>query len=269
MHPLTVLQFVRPHTFAGTIAAVPAIGVHAAGSPILDAIPAAFFANLYVTGLNQITDIAVDRINKPQLCIPSGRLSVRDAKCIVSVSGALALGLSSRSPALLTTVSSSMIMGTLYSLKPFRWKRFPLLAAASIVLVRGVIVNIGFASYAAGTLVVPTGPVLFFSAFALVIAILKDAPDMKGDFMYKIPSFALSYGRNAVCRSSAAILATALWTAAACVPKLAIGAIAMSFAILRASLLAESEGTVDAFTELYQFYWKCFYVCYVSLFWVK
>ena len=269
VHPLALLSFSRPHTLLGTFTAVPAIGIHAAGSPAFGAIPAALLANLYVTGLNQITDVEVDHMNKPYLCIPSGRLSMCEAKVVVGIAGVLALTLSSGSKALFATVFSSMALGTLYSMNPFRWKRFPLLAAASIVLVRGVIVNIGFASHAAGALAVPTGPVLFFSAFALAIAILKDVPDMKGDFMFKIPSFALSYGRSAACRVSAALLVVALGITGTFVPPwLTAGAIAMSSAIIQCSIRAEVEGTVDAFADLYQFYWKCFYVCYVSLFFV-
>ena len=87
------------------------------------------------------------------------------------------------------------ILGTVYSLPPFRLKRFPMLAAFCILVVRGSLVNLGFflqAKILMGSLskelsresfwkalrLFPESlaVTLFFAVFGLVIAIMKDVP---------------------------------------------------------------------------------------------
>jgi len=46
-------------------------------------------------------------------------------------------------PALTYTLFSSMVLGTVYSVEPFRLKRYPALAAFCILAVRGLIVQVG------------------------------------------------------------------------------------------------------------------------------
>jgi homogentisate phytyltransferase/homogentisate geranylgeranyltransferase len=109
--------------------------------------------NLYITGLNQITDVEIDKVNKPGLPIPSGILSIRDASCVVAVALATSLWIGAAHPVfgsqgLNLALYGSGILGTIYSLPPFRLKRFPLLAALCIVAVRGTIINAGFFAHA-------------------------------------------------------------------------------------------------------------------------
>ena len=49
--------------------------------------------NLFIVGLNQVTDVDIDRINKPWLPIASGALSMPAARRLVWAALALALGL--------------------------------------------------------------------------------------------------------------------------------------------------------------------------------
>jgi len=42
--------------------------------------------NLYITGLNQVTDVEIDKVNKPYLPIASGELSKKDGIFIVVAS---------------------------------------------------------------------------------------------------------------------------------------------------------------------------------------
>lgn len=260
-----VWAFSRPHTILGTAAAIPALGLYA-GSAAVDAVPAALCANLYVTGLNQITDCAVDAVNKPDLPLPSEQLSLAEAKAVVVLAGILSLVLSLHSRALLATVVSSMTLGTLYSAEPFRWKRSATLSALSIIAVRGIIVNVGFYSHARCAFGVPLGPVVFFSAFASVIAMLKDVPDTKGDFMHALPSFALSYGRRAVLIASAGVMATALGVTAAILRSwVSVCALVMSVFVATRTADVAQNATQTKTADLYQTYWKCFYLCYVAL----
>lgn len=91
---------------------------------------------------------------------------------------------------------------------PFRLKRFPLLAAFCILVVRGSLVNFGFFSQAkAAVLGYTDGPLsmamafpeslvatAFFAVFGVVIAIMKDVPDVQGDKLFEIPSFSVKKG---------------------------------------------------------------------------
>eukprot|EP00957_Ditylum_brightwellii_P137898 10513583-Ditylum_brightwellii.AAC.1 len=109
--------------------------------------------NLYITGLNQITDVDIDRINKPDLPIAAGHLSLPTAKAIVIFSGIFSLAMGLSHPFLSTNGLSvalwaSFILGTMYSLPPIRFKRFHLLAAFCIIAVRGAVINAGFYAHA-------------------------------------------------------------------------------------------------------------------------
>jgi homogentisate phytyltransferase/homogentisate geranylgeranyltransferase len=167
-NPLSFLivlwRFTRPHTLIGSALAIPAI--HALAAPsysamfsipnlvsMLYAMFPALLMNLYITGLNQITDVEIDKVNKPDLPIAAGDLSVRDATAVVIVSLALSLWMGVANPTLGSqglnlALWGSGILGTMYSLPPFRLKRFPLLAAFCIVAVRGTIINAGFFAHA-------------------------------------------------------------------------------------------------------------------------
>lgn len=86
--------------------------------------------NLYITGLNQVTDIGIDKINKPYLPLASGHLSKSNGVRVVVGSLLLALfNLNKMAWPLQCTLVGSALLGTVYSLPPFRLKRFPLLAA--------------------------------------------------------------------------------------------------------------------------------------------
>lgn len=95
----------------------------------------------------QVTDVDIDKINKPYLPIAAGELSKFTAKVVVLVSLALGLAFAAipsapyASSALTTVLLSSALLGTSYSLPPLRLKRFPLLAALCIIAVRGSIVR--------------------------------------------------------------------------------------------------------------------------------
>ena len=110
--------------------------------------------------------------------------------------------------ALQATLLGSAFLGTIYSLSPFRLKRFPLLAATCIFSVRGLLINVGFYAHAlvssfgglGGTLLsLPLRDVrcgmaaLFFVVFGVIIALMKDVPDLKG--MHSLPNL-LSLGSH-------------------------------------------------------------------------
>lgn len=113
----------------------------------------------------------------------------------------------------MATLVSSAVLGSIYSLPPFRLKRFPLLAALCILVIRGSVVNIGFYLQAKQQVLHYHVPSIlsglqsfpecwmataFFAIFGIVIAMMKDVPDVKGDALNGIPTFSVRLGtRNA------------------------------------------------------------------------
>ena len=212
-------KFSRPHTIIGTSLSV--IGVFVIGwtvvqdggvNPILNPfslllpLVACLAGNVYIVGLNQIEDVDIDRINKPQLPIASGEFSRNDAWGIVVFAGSLSILLAAFADwYLLATILLSLLIGTAYSVPPLRLKRFPFWASVCILTVRGGIVNLGLFlhySYQLGLpLQIPArmwALTIFVLVFSIVIAIFKDIPDIEGDRRFNITTFTVQLGQARV-----------------------------------------------------------------------
>ena len=210
---LTLWKFSRPHTIIGTTISIAALFVIALevtsfqiipfGSFIL-ALIACLAGNFYIVGLNQIEDVEIDRINKPDLPIPAGQLSLPAARTIVAISGVLSVGLAlTQGIFLILVVSISMFLGTLYSLPPVRLKQYSFWAAFSILTVRGLVINLGIYLYFISILTHQlhiTSEIwvltAFIFGFSLMIAWFKDIPDVEGDRQFKIITFAVRLGQK-------------------------------------------------------------------------
>lgn len=296
-------KFSRPHTIIGTSLSVIGLALIALstqyrGSALWADLPipaTAFYlqflawlgaalvsslgANVYIVGLNQLTDIDIDRINKPQLPLASGEFSPQQGRWIVSIAGLLALGLSAiQGPRLLWTVGLSMLMGTIYSIPPIRLKRFPFWAALCIFGVRGVVVNVGFFLHfrhlLGGSGVIPLKVwvlTAFVILFAFAIAIFKDIPDQEGDLKFDIHTLTVRLGGELVFRLSCWVLSIAY-----------LGIIGMALWGLSQThqglLLSTHLGLLFLFwyrsqrvnlkhhqqvTQFYQWIWKLFFLEYV------
>jgi len=244
--PLLILwRFSRPHTIIGSAMCIPALMLYTApvGAPLgplvlamLYAIPPSLLMNLYIVGVNQLTDIDLDKVNKPQLPLAAGVLSPAAGVAIVVIAlfASLALGCHPwlSSGPLRATLIGSALLGTCYSLPPFRLKRYPLLAALSIMSVRGGLMNWGFCAHASailsrvrtsvegssGVMAAAGGaaaagmplrcfaPIAFFVIFGTVIALVKDVPDVQGDAQFGIRSFSVRLGPSAVLRFAVSLL---------------------------------------------------------------
>lgn len=209
---LALVRFSRPHTVIATIVQVLSLFLIAGGSqamapasigPVLLTLFACLALNIYIVGLNQITDVEIDRINKPRLPLASGAMSMREGKVVTALAGlAAVVGAAVAGPFLVATVATIMLIGTAYSAPPLRLKRFSLWAAISIALARGVIANVGvalhfddiFGGLAAFSLPTLAMMAAFFFGFGLVIAICKDIPDQQGDQMHGIRTFTVRLG---------------------------------------------------------------------------
>jgi len=283
-------KFSRPHTIIGTSLSVLAlyfIALATTNNPItassLEQMLAVWLAcicgNIYIVGLNQLCDVEIDRINKPDLPLASGEFTTQQGQLIVIVTGILALVTASLSGIwLLATVAISLIIGTAYSLPPIRLKQFPFLAAFCILTVRGVVVNIGlFLHY--GTQLNGREALnpyvwtltLFILLFTIAIAIFKDVPDLEGDRQYNINTFTLVIGKPAVFNLSRGVIticyfgmigAGLFW-----LTSLNVSFFITSHIVLLSLLWWRSRNVnleeKSAIADFYQFIWKLFFLEYL------
>jgi homogentisate phytyltransferase/homogentisate geranylgeranyltransferase len=215
-NPLVVLwRFARPHTIIGTALSVVglyAISEGARGVPDLAAtLLVGLMVNIAIVGVNQITDVEIDRINKPWLPIAAGELSLPGARAIVIVCTVVPLMLAVTQGAVETVaVAAGLAVGALYSLPPFRLKRFPVAASLCITGVRSLVVNLGVYWHFAGEIAPPVWALcLFVLPFSFAIAVLKDVPDIEGDRRYSIRTFTVRLGGRRVFQIGLAALALA------------------------------------------------------------
>ena len=211
------VRFSRPHTIVATsvqvlamfiLAATPSVDLTsftAAGSLLL-ALVASLSLNIYIVGLNQITDVDIDRLNKPYLPLAAGDFSPRQGWILVLISGLLSLLLAFLQPPFLAlTVGLGFLIGTIYSLPPLRFKERALGAALSIAFVRGVVTTVGLYLYFRGALGLSlqlppliASAAVFFFGFGLVIALYKDIPDLQGDRRFTVRTFTVRLGPQRV-----------------------------------------------------------------------
>ncbi|OVA01358.1 UbiA prenyltransferase family [Macleaya cordata] len=177
---------------------------------VLKALLPAILMNIYVVGLNQLFDVEIDKVNKPDLPLASGDFSMGMGVAIVSTFSfmSFAMGLIFQSPPLLYALIISFLLGSVYSIElPFlRWKRHAFLAAACILSVRALVVQLAFfvhmQKYVLGKPTIITRSLVFATAFmcffSAVIALFKDIPDVDGDRDFGIQSFSVRLGQERV-----------------------------------------------------------------------
>jgi homogentisate phytyltransferase / homogentisate geranylgeranyltransferase len=282
-------KFSRPHTVIGTSLSVLALYLIALATSdraiaitnieqMLSVWLACLCGNVYIVGLNQLWDVEIDRINKPDLPLASGAFSRRQGQWIVGISGFLAIlmaGLSGNW--LLATVAVSLIIGTAYSLPPIRLKRFPLFAAFCILTVRGIVVNLGlFLHFSDKFQTASLNPyvwtlTLFILLFTVAIAIFKDVPDLEGDKKYNINTFTLVIGKSAVFNISrgviticylGTILAGIFWLNSTNLI-LFIGCHLILLGLLWWRSQNVDLEQKNAIADFYQFIWKLFFLEYL------
>jgi len=293
-------RFSRPHTIIGTTLSVFALGVMAVSlnpletlhlstvlTGILLALVPSICANIYIVGLNQLTDIEIDRINKPDLPLASGNFSEIEGRWIVIILGVSALLLSIlQGAALFGTVALSMAIGTVYSLPPLRLKRFPFWATLCIFGVRGVVVNLGFYIYFRQLFsqsvinlwqwqtIPPEVWALtsFVILFAFAIAIFKDIPDIEGDRQFQIRTLTVRLGSEVVFCLSRWVLTICYGLLIGLVVLKLIPSVQPTFLILTHTgllglmwwkSLQVNLQEKSQISQFYQFIWKLFFLEYL------
>lgn len=240
--------------------------------------------NIYIVGLNQLEDIDIDVINKPDLPLASGVYSRRQGQIIVATTGILAVILAVvGGPFLAATVGISLVLGTAYSLPPIRLKRFPVWAALCIFTVRGVIVNLGLFCHFSQQLSTPQLwkiPVippsvwvltLFILVFTFAIAIFKDIPDIEGDRQYHITTFTIRLGTVAVFNLARGVI-TICYLGMMAAAFLIYGSLNPVFLVMTNLILLSCMwwkstsvdlGDKQAIANFYQLIWQLFFLEYI------
>lgn len=209
------IRFSRLHTVIGTTLSISSLYLLALSfsgyhdlhiETLLLTLISCLGANIYIVGLNQITDVEIDRVNKPYLPLASGAFSMRLGYTIVIIAVMISLVIAiAFGKYLLLTVMLSLLLGTMYSLPPFRLKRFYFWAAFCIIAVRGLIVNLllflHFHSIINSKENIPSIIWLLTATifiYSIIIAWFKDIPDMEGDRQYNIHTLSLRLGARRV-----------------------------------------------------------------------
>jgi homogentisate phytyltransferase/homogentisate geranylgeranyltransferase len=274
-------RFARPHTLIGTSLSIGALYVIAASlhrasgaADLAWTLLAGACVNVFITGLNQIEDVEIDRLNKPWLPIAAGDLSLDAARRIVAVAAIAPVAMAvTQGVVELVAVSVALAIGWAYSSAPLRLKRFPALAAGSITFVRSVVVNLGVWLHVAGTPV--SAGVWALTAvtvpFSFAIAVLKDVPDIEGDRRFGIATFSVRLGPRPVLAVGVGALTLAGVGMAVAGPLLLDGANATVLvaghllgvaALWRWALRLDAADPV-AFTGFYQRVWQLFFCEYL------
>ena len=286
-------RFSRPHTIIGTSLSVWSIFVLVVATtplmvqelvlPALIAWIACLLGNVYIVGLNQLWDVEIDRINKPNLPLASGEFTLRQGKGIVALCGLASILIAIGGGVWLgITIGSSLLIGTAYSMPPLRLKRFAFFAAFCILVVRGMIVNLGLYQFYSSQLNAPIslpapiwGLTLFILIFSVGIAICKDLPDMEGDRQFHIQTLTIQIGPSKVFNLTRILMTISyggllLWAW--------LGQLGLATGINRGEMIVSQgviltlfwwrSGRVDlnnkpSITQFYQFIWKLFFLQYL------
>jgi homogentisate phytyltransferase/homogentisate geranylgeranyltransferase len=275
-------RFSRPHTIVGTALSV--VGLYAIAAAERGAAPPAYdlaltllaglTVNVAIVGVNQITDVEIDRVNKPWLPIAAGDLSMANARAIVAACTVIPLALALTQGAVETVaVAAGLAVGALYSLPPTRLKRFPVAASLCISGVRSLVVNLGVYAHFADRIDPPVVALcLFVLPFSFAIAVLKDVPDIEGDRRYSIRTFTVRLGPQRVFRTGLAALALAyggmivlgpILLRAHAVPVVLVAGHAAAAALLAYWARRAEPSDRVIFTRFYMRVWALFFLEYL------
>jgi homogentisate phytyltransferase/homogentisate geranylgeranyltransferase len=278
----TLWKFSRPHTIIGSTVSIVVLFLLQGGSIaeqyviLLTTLVSALGCNICITGLNQVIDVELDKINKPELPIASGELRIPTAKKIVVISGVIAVGTAALLHwVLLLLIVVILLLGIAYSVPPVQLKKHHLPAAFAITIVRGVLVNIGMAlhfskmfegNFNIQPVIYPL--TIFITAFSLAIAWYKDLPDRAGDAHFGYKTFPLLYSPKIALYLGAGFVMAAygwciFWSYKAAEHLLMYSLIVLSVVFLL-HLSTARVNEQKSIRRFYQLFWVFFFVTYLS-----
>ena len=159
--------------------------------------------NAASNGINQIYDLPIDRINKPNRPLPSGQMNMKEAWIVTVVLYLIAWVLAwfvvpygrPNDHSCFWIVIVASILTYVYSGPPFRTKRQGMLANLTIAIPRGLLLKV--AGWSSVKNVYGTEPWYIgavFGLFLLGAATTKDFSDMKGDAADGCKTLPIRYG---------------------------------------------------------------------------
>ena len=196
MDARTALGLVRPFTMLAPATGVLFASAAAAArlgvpyDPVLVglALLSAALANAASNAWNQAFDAEIDRVNKPERPIPSGRATVRQAlalghgAALHSLAAGAAHAAVSGRPWFLACVALGVLATWAYSAPPLRMKRRTVGALVTIAVPRGFLVPVaGWAVVSSPAGLEPFALGLVPGLFVLGAAATKDFADVEGD----------------------------------------------------------------------------------------
>ena len=290
---MALYKFSRPHTIRGTILAsvmgVVRCIIDHPDKLSLKPLPLAVLGmiallcgNVFIVGINQIYDIEIDRVNKPFLPLAANTMSKVRAWTYVCLSCFLGMTITRFffSNLIFGMYTAGIVAGTVYSIPPFYFKQFPLIAAITIAFVRGFSLNFGVYYAVRESLGIPftLNPIVLFitrfmTVFATVIAITKDLPDTEGDIKHNVNTFAAKLGIKKMAKLATTVLSINYLVAIlegifnrekAFRQVTMIGGHAiLGFLLYRRSrTLDEDTKSIRGIKKYYSFIWKLFYAEY-------
>jgi chlorophyll synthase len=221
MHAKVALELARPFTMLAPVTGV-AFGAAAAAARVdarydllrvaVAALSAAL-ANAASNAWNQAFDADIDRVNKPQRPVPSGRATVEGARRVGHAFAGLSLAAGglhaalARHPWFLGCVAIGVLCTWVYSAPPLRTKRRFLGANVTIAVPRGFLVPVaGWAVVAPPGTWEPVALGLVPGLFVLGAASTKDFADVQGDRAHGCRTLPIVLGATRAARVVAPFL---------------------------------------------------------------
>lgn len=152
--------------------------------------------NAASNGLNQIYDLEVDRVNKPNRTIPSGRMSLEESHMVTWTLFALALVLAwAVNLNCFLLALAATVFTILYSAPPARTKARGIWANITIAIPRGVLLKVAGWSTLKGVMATEPWYIgLIFGFFLLGASSTKDFADIEGDQAGGCKTLPILYG---------------------------------------------------------------------------
>ena len=206
------VELIRPFTllapFVGFLsaAAIAGRGVPS-GNAYLGAVAAACL-NAASNAANQVFDVGIDRINKPNRPLPSGRLRVGEAAFIAASLYLLAILLAFLvNIVFLVIVAVTIVLTLVYSAPPLRTKRFAWVSNITIAVPRGLLLVVaGWASVKDVGDLEPWFIGSIFLLFVIGAAGTKDFGDVAGDRLGGCRTLPVVFGAKKAARLIAPFL---------------------------------------------------------------
>jgi homogentisate phytyltransferase / homogentisate geranylgeranyltransferase len=290
----TLWHFSRPHTIIGSVISITVLWMMAIEkTEYINNLPLLFLTlwvgiscNIFIVGLNQIIDIHLDKINKPNLPLANGSLTIKGAYQIITICLFITLVLSFYTSLILgLLIVLILLIGVAYSVPPLQFKKHHLPAAIAITTVRGLLVNVGMYLHflhASGQVTLDQAfqnpadlmsyqiwmLTFFVAAFSIAIAWFKDLPDTEGDKKFRFQTLAIVYSPKmalygGVVLVGLAYVLTIFWSFSAGSTFLSLFHLITAFGFLTNVWFVDLKKDKSV-TRFYMIFWLFFFLEYIG-----